>query len=232
MSIRILTPEEIAALEARGFTRWYPHHRAAGVVLAGGDGSLPGAQQVASVSGDSPVQQAARTALIAVAPDLLATVRFLQADAAMLREIVGLASDQAEECQRLMADVGITLADGDDVCSGAMRAAVAMLRAAASERDEARAEVERLRAQRDRAVGLLQRLVDDELLPGWLLHLLRERCGGHSHVDCHSGGWAAWVPAGVALAGPAPAPPGATWQLAGFGPTELHALVAALRRLG
>jgi hypothetical protein len=80
--------------------------------------------------------------------------------------------------------------------------------------------------------GALLPDVDDELLPGWLLHLLRERCGGRSHVDCHSGGWAAWVPAGVALAGPAPAPPGATWQLAGFGPTELHALVAALRRAG
>lgn len=64
----------------------------------------------------------------------------------------------------------------------------------------------------------------DPLLPGWLLHLLRERFGEYSRTCWHPGGWAAWVPADAALTGE-------SWRLAGQGPTELHALVDALWRV-
>ena len=126
MSGRILTPEQIDALAALGIAGpWRPHYRGLpGVVLAGGDGSEPGASPVATVSGDSAEQQAARVALVAAAPDLLATVRHLRAGSytrAVMSEILGR---RAEEGER-----------NEDAARRVVR-----------ERDEARAEVERLRA--------------------------------------------------------------------------------------
>lgn len=60
----------------------------------------------------------------------------------------------------------------------------------------------------------------DELLPGWLLHLLRERTGSTTHVHWDGiGEWDAW------------APDARGWRIIGSGPTELSALIDAHRRL-
>lgn len=67
----------------------------------------------------------------------------------------------------------------------------------------------------------------DPLLPGWLLHLLRERTGPgtHAHPDVVAGGgWDVWVDR---------AEPGspAVWRCIGSGDTEIDALLAALQGL-
>lgn len=66
--------------------------------------------------------------------------------------------------------------------------------------------------------------LSDPLLPGWLVHLLRERTGPgtHVHPDVVAwGGWDAWADR---------AEPGepAAWRCIGSGDTEIAALVAAL----
>lgn len=80
---------------------------------------------------------------------------------------------------------------------------------------------------RDLPEGAIPDLADPHL-PGWLLHLLRERTGPgtHAHPDVVAGGgWDVWVDR---------AEPGssAVWRCIGSGDTELDALLAALQGVG
>jgi len=67
----------------------------------------------------------------------------------------------------------------------------------------------------------------DPLLPGWLLHLLRERTGPKANVTTYSeeAHWVVWA----VRPGPAGRP---RWVRAGIGPTEIDALLAALQGVG
>ena len=63
----------------------------------------------------------------------------------------------------------------------------------------------------------------DPLLPGWLVHLLRERAGqgAHTHPDI-DGEWDVWAERAD------PPRPHMAWRRLASGPTEIAALVAAL----